>query len=88
MKRLLFVLFAIVTLSGCANDPRPNGWCALSAEGICVMTWKDGKKVPSGEIDMRYNGYVCYAGIGDAKSKQPVANICSGTTKVTGREWF
>ena len=82
MKRLLSVLFAVVSLSGCSNDPRPDGWCALSTEGICVLRWKGGVKVPAGEVDMRYNGIVCSAGSNGVNSKAPVAMVCSGSTEI------
>lgn len=87
MKRLLSVLFAVVSLSGCSNDPRPDGWCALSTEGICVLRWKGGVKVPAGEVDMRYSGVVCGQGSNGVNSKEPPAMICSGSTVTSGREW-
>ena len=53
---------AVLSTVGCSSSPRPNGWCALEVEGTCVMRWKDGVKVPSGEIDMKYEGARCSNG--------------------------
>ena len=88
MKRLILLLLSVLALSGCSNEPRPDGWCAMSAEGICLLKWRGGVKVPSGEIDTRYAGAVCEMGSNGVNSKAPVAMICSGSTTTTGREWF
>lgn len=88
MNRLLVLFVVVVALSGCSSEPRPDGWCALSSQGICLLKWKGGVKVPSGEIDTRYAGTSCMMGSNGVNSKQPVAMICTGTTTTTGREWF
>lgn len=53
---------SVMATTGCTSSPRPNGWCALEVEGTCVMRWKDGVKVPAGEIDMKYEGASCSNG--------------------------
>nr|WP_179185756.1 membrane lipoprotein lipid attachment site-containing protein [Klebsiella pneumoniae] len=56
MKKIFASIVLVLTLSGCSNSPKPNGTCALSSHGVCLLTWVDGEQVPSGEIDLRYGG--------------------------------
>ena len=94
---------AVLSTIGCSSSPRPNGWCALEVEGTCVMRWKDGVKVPAGEIDTKYEGASCSDG-GEysndvysklksklSPSKQATYSQsyqhCGGNTSTKGKEW-
>ena len=58
---LICIFLVCVALTGCVQS-RPDGWCAVAVEGVCVSRWHKGEKVPSGEIDMRYVGASCSNG--------------------------
>ncbi|URY10779.1 lipoprotein [Shigella phage ESh4] len=76
MKKLIAVLIAAVTLTGCANNLK-NGDCVTYAYGSCMMRFVDGNKVPAGEIDMRFKGL---------SSDDNQGNF-SGKVSVKSREW-
>ncbi|MDA8518979.1 hypothetical protein [Citrobacter sp. Igbk 16] len=88
MKKILatIILASSVLLSGCA--PQKNGVCATQAHGYCLLTWIDGKKVPSGEIDVRYAGMKEQGNAADPnfKTAKPVV-FFSGSTTVSGKNW-
>lgn len=75
MKKVILIMLSVVSLSGCAPSYRPDGWCATMAHGVCLAKWKGGEVVPSGEIDVRFDGLVM-------NNKE-----ISGTVKVKGKEW-
>lgn len=77
MKKLMLVL-AAVALIGCSSEPRKDGVCATYAYGACVLKWKDGAKVPSGEVDIRYIGL---------SSDDSQGNF-SGKISVSSKEWW
>lgn len=54
MKKLIASILLVLSLSGCAAQP--DGTCATYAHGVCLATWYNGERVPSGEIDFRYDG--------------------------------
>lgn len=85
MKPVILII-ALITLFGCANHS--DGGCATSSYGICLAKYENGVAVPSGEIDMRYDGFRCYnADAGDTSGSSTMAMACSGTVSVTGKEW-
>lgn len=71
---LWLILIASVALTGCSGS-RPDGWCQTSVQGVCLLEWQSGNKVPIGGIDMRYAGLV--------KSNGEI----SGTTTVSVESW-
>lgn len=74
---ILGVALLTIVLSGCSSSPKPDGTCATAAYGVCLLTWQGGKKVPSGEVDVRYAGLV-----GGASGE------FSGSTEVVGiKQW-
>lgn len=75
MKKLLIAIAAL-SLIGCSSV-REDGFCATYAYGACVLKWKDGKKVASGEVDMRYIGL---------SSDDNQGNF-SGKVSVSVKEW-
>lgn len=83
----IFILIVLLLIVGCA-EKRPDGWCALSYNGACLSKWEMGKKVPAGDIDMRYAGHECRNGAArNIDGTLSYAQWCSGTTTVTAREW-
>lgn len=75
MKNLL-VLIAALSLIGCSTV-REDGVCATYAYGACMLKWQNGKKVASGEIDMRYIGL----------SRDDIQGNFSGKVSVSVKEW-
>ncbi|HBY2480519.1 lipoprotein [Klebsiella michiganensis] len=55
MKKIIAVIILALALTGCST-PQTNGTCALMAHGVCLSTWVDGEQVPSGEVDVRFDG--------------------------------
>lgn len=85
---LICIFIACVALTGCIQS-RPDGWCAVSVEGVCVSRWHSGDKIPSGEIDMRYNGISCLNGAAVDEETKTLSNAqwCSGSVTTSGKEW-
>lgn len=91
---LICIFLVCVALTGCVQS-RPDGWCAVAVNGICVSRWHKGEKVPSGEIDMRWNGATCSnANPSTNEEKSTPDNVvidtalwCGGSTITTGKEW-
>lgn len=85
---LICIFIACVALTGCVQS-RPDGWCAVSVEGVCASRWHSGNKVPSGEIDMRYNGISCLNGAAVDEETKTLSNAqwCSGSVTTSGKEW-
>lgn len=85
---LICIFIACVALTGCVQS-RPDGWCAVAVEGVCVARWHSGNKVPSGEIDMRYNGISCLNGAAVDEETKTLSNAqwCSGSVTTSGKEW-
>lgn len=85
---LICIFIVCVALTGCVQS-RPDGWCAVAVEGICVSRWHKGEKVPSGEIDMRYSGISCLNGAAVDEETKTLSDAqwCGGSTITTGKEW-
>lgn len=75
MKKLIAVLIATVALTGCANSHK-DGTCAIYVYGSCMAKYINGEKIPSGDIDIRFNGL----------QSDSVGNF-SGKVSVKSREW-
>jgi hypothetical protein len=57
MKKLIaVVIMATAFLTGCTSAPKPDGFCKMHTNGVCVLKWKGGVVVPAGEVDIRYDG--------------------------------
>lgn len=85
---LICIFLVCVALTGCVQS-RPDGWCAVAVDGICVSRWHKGEKIPSGEIDMRYSGTSCLNGAAVDEDTKTLSDAqwCGGSTTTTGKEW-
>ncbi|QLF85292.1 hypothetical protein STSR3_08 [Salmonella virus STSR3] len=76
MKMLIMVIAAL-SLIGCSSPVREDGFCATYSYGACLLKWHNGKKVASGEVDMRYIGL----------SSDDIQGNFSGKVSVSVKEW-
>lgn len=76
MKKLIAVLIAAVTMTGCAKNLK-NGDCVTYTYGSCMMRFVDGQKVAAGEIDMRFKGL----------SSDDYQGNFSGKVSIKTKEW-
>lgn len=85
---LICIFLVCIALTGCVQS-RPDGWCAVAVEGVCVSRWHKGEKVPSGEIDMRYSGISCLNGAAVDEETKTLSDAqwCGGSVITTGKEW-
>lgn len=81
------VLLTVLFISACSNEPKPDGFCALNTHGICVLKYKNGEPVPSGEIDVRFNKLGGSGNIMDKTNTYVNGQEFGGTVTAKGKEW-
>lgn len=74
MKKLILIAVALA-VTGCSNSHK-DGTCAIYVYGSCMAKYINGEKIPSGDVDIRFNGL----------QSDSDGNF-SGKVSVKSREW-